>query len=182
MPMPPPLQGEGFVLRRWRADDAPGLAAAANHVGITRYLSGRFPSPYSLADAEHFLAGGVVDLSDPVLAIEIDGAIAGGIGAHAEQPGRPEFVHSALLGYWLTPDHWGRGVMRRVVAAFAPWVMDELRLYRLAAHVIPANIASAQVLLCNGFVEEGTLRCAVVKDDALRDLRLFARVRERLPD
>ena len=182
MPMPPPLQGEGFVLRRWRTDDAPGLAAAANHAGITRYLRGRFPHPYSLADAQHFLNGSVVDLADPVLAIEIGGAIAGGIGAHAEQPGRPDFAHSALLGYWLTPAHWRRGVMRRVVATFAPWVMDELRLYRLAAHVAPDNIASAKVLLRNGFVEEGTMRCAAVKDDALLDLRLFARVREGLPD
>jgi len=182
MPMPPPLQGEGFVLRRWRADDAPGLAAAANHAGINRYLSGRFPYPYSLADAQRFLDGHVVDLADPVLAIEIEGAIAGGIGAHAEQPGRADFAHSALLGYWLSPAYWGRGVMRRVVAAFAPWVMDERRLYRLAAHVIPDNVASVRVLLHNGFVEEGTLRRAAVKDDAVLDLRLFARVRERLPD
>lgn len=179
MPMSLPLQGEGFVLRRWRADDAPGLATAANHAAITRYLSGRFPHPYSLDDAQQFLAGRVVDLTDPVLAIEIDGAIAGGIGAHAEQPGRAEFVHSALLGYWLTPAHWGCGVMRRVVATFAPWVMDELRLYRLAAHVVPANIASAQVLLRNGFIEEGTMRRAVVKGGTVLDLRLFARVRER---
>ena len=122
-----------------------------------------------------------VDLADPVLAIEIDGAVAGGIGAHAEQPGRADFAHSALLGYRLTPAHWGRGVMRRAVASFAPWVMDELRLYRLAAQVIDGNQASVRVLLHNGFVEEGTMRRAVVKDGAPLDLRLFSRVRDQLP-
>lgn len=176
----PPLQDQGLVLRPWRADDAPGLAQAANHPGIARHLSGRFPYPYSLADAERFLSGEVVDLTDPVLAIEIGGVVAGGIGTHAEQPGRADFAHSALLGYWLTPAHWGRGVMRRAVGLFAPWVMDELRLYRLAAHVVAGNDASARVLLHNRFVEEGTMRCAVVKAGRLLDLRLFARVREGL--
>ena len=178
---PSPLQDRGLVLRPWRTDDAPALAAAANHVGIGRYLSSRFPYPYSLADAEHFLAGGVIDLADPVLAIELDGEVAGGIGARPEQPGRAEFAHSALLGYWLSPSHWGRGVMRRAVALFAPWVMDEMRLYRLAAHVVVGNEASARVLLGSGFQEEGTMRRAAVKAGQPLDLRLFARVRDRVP-
>lgn len=178
----PLLRGEGFLLRRWHADDAPALATAANHPGIARWLSGRFPHPYGLADAERFLAGEVVDLSDPVLAIVIDGAIAGGIGTHAEQAGRAEAAHSALLGYWLTPAHWGRGVMSRVVAAFVPWVMRTQRLHRLAAHVMPDNLASAAVLLHNGFSEEGRMRLAVVKDGLPQDLRLFARVRDTLTE
>lgn len=178
----PLLRGEGFVLRRWHADDAPALATAANHPGIARWLSGRFPYPYGLADAERFLAGQVVDFSDPVFAIVIGQRIAGGIGIHPEQAGRAEAAHSALLGYWLSPPHWGQGVMRRVVAAFAPWIMDQQRLYRLAAHVMHDNLASAAVLRRNGFLEEGRMRRAIVKDGQLQDLRLFARTRESLPD
>lgn len=180
MAAPPLLRGEGFVLRRWRADDAPDLAAAANHQPIHRWLSGRFPYPYTLEDAHRFLAGEVVDLRDTVLAIEVDGAVAGGIGCHPEQPGRAEFAHSALLGYWLTPAQWGRGVMSRVVGCFAPWVMDQLRLYRLAAHVMPGNHASVGVLRRNGFLEEGTMRSAIVRDGQLQDLWLWARTRDRL--
>lgn len=178
----PTLRGEGFVLRRWHADDAPALATAANHPGIARWLSGRFPHPYALADAERFLAGQVVDLSDPVFAIVLDGAVAGGIGVHAEQAGRAEAAHSALLGYWLTPAHWGRGVMTRVVAVFAPWVMQARGLHRLAAHVMPDNLGSAAVLSRNGFVEEGCMRRAVVKDGRPQDVRLFARIRDTLMD
>ncbi len=178
----PTLRGEGFVLRRWHADDAPALVAAANHPDIPRWLSGRFPHPYTLADAERFLSGQVVDFSDPLFAILIGQRIAGGIGIHPEQAGRAEAAHSALLGYWLSPSHWGRGVMTRVVGAFAPWVMDQQRLHRLAAHVMPDNLGSAAVLLRNGFVEEGRMRHAVVKQGQCVDLRLFARTRECLPD
>ncbi|MGE6335098.1 GNAT family N-acetyltransferase, partial [Stenotrophomonas sp. NPDC077659] len=48
-----------------------------------------------------------------------------------------------------------------------PWVMDELRLFRLQAEVLDFN--------------EGTARCAVYKRGALHDLRRFARVRTQLP-
>jgi len=175
------LRGEGFLLRRWQADDADALAVAANHPAISRWLSGRFPYPYTHEDALRFLSGQVLDLADPVFAIVVDGRIAGGIGAHAEQPGRVEAMHSALLGYWLAPAHWGQGLMSRVVAGFTPWLMEARRLHRLAAHVFPDNLASAAVLARNGFIEEGRMHLAVVKDGRPHDLRLFARVRAALP-
>ena len=68
--------------------------------------------------------------------------------------------------------------MTRVVGLFAPWVMDELRLFRLQATVVDFNLGSARVLEKNGF-QEG--RCAVYKRGVLHDLRRFARVRTQLP-
>jgi RimJ/RimL family protein N-acetyltransferase len=72
--------------------------------------------------------------------------------------------------------------MTRLVAAFAPWAMRELRLCRLQATVLEFNTASARVLSRNDFVEEGVMRCAVVKRGTLHDLRLFARTRRSLHD
>lgn len=167
------LQSEGLVLRRWRADDLEALLRHADDERVAAGLSDRFPSPYTRQDGERFLSGDVVDLADPVLAIELDGQACGGIAARV---GRGERRHSAELGYWLGRAHWGRSVMSRAVALYVPWVMAELRLYRMGAQVLDSNPASAQVLLKNGFVEEGTLRCAVVKRGRVYDLRSFARV------
>ena len=66
---------------------------------IVRGLSDRFPHPYTRADGEAFLAGRIVDLDAPVLAIEIDGEACGSIGVRHEAGG--ERAHSAELGYWL---------------------------------------------------------------------------------
>ena len=77
--------------------------------------------------------------------------------------------------------YWGQGLMTRVVGLFAPWVMDELRLFRLQAGVVDFNLGSARVLEKNGFQEEGVDRCAVYKRGVLHDLRRFARVRTQLP-
>ncbi|MCD9028867.1 GNAT family N-acetyltransferase [Luteimonas sp. BDR2-5] len=169
------LDGDGFVLRRWRGDDIDALLRHADDAAVVRGLSDRFPHPYTRADGEAFLAGRVVDLSGPVLAIEIDGAACGGIGI---RQGAGERAHGAELGYWLGRAYWNRGVMRRVVARYLPWVMDALALSRLQANVLDINPASARVLQHNGFVEEGRLRGAVRKPDGLHDLRVFGLLRD----
>jgi RimJ/RimL family protein N-acetyltransferase len=170
------IAGDGFVLRPWRGDDLEALLLHANDERVPRGLSDRFPHPYTRADGEAFLRGEVVNLRDPVLAIEIDGQACGGIGAH---PGKGERRHGAELGYWLGQRHWGRGLMSRVVAAYVPWVMQSLDLVRLQAFVLDSNPASARVLLKNGFQLEGILRAAVRKPDGLHDLHLFARLQVR---
>lgn len=170
------LDGEGFVLRRWRAGDLDALLHHANDPAIVRGLSERFPHPYTRADGEAFLAGTIVDLSQPVLAIEIEGEACGSIGVRA--PGGGERAHAAELGYWLGRVHWNRGLMRRVVARYVPWVMDALSLTRLQAQVLDINPASARVLEASGFMEEGRLREAIRKPDGLHDLRVFGLLRD----
>ncbi len=173
------LTGEGFVLRPWRESDLDSLLRHADDPQVSRGVSDRFPSPYTRENGEAFLSGRVIDLDDPVFAIEIDGEACGGIGAH---PGKGERIHSAEFGYWLGREHWGKGTMTRVVSVFAPWAMRELQLYRLYATVLAFNIGSAQVLRRNGFLEEGVQRAAVFKRGVLHDLRVFAKVRRNLDD
>ncbi|ALN79532.1 acetyltransferase domain protein [Lysobacter antibioticus] len=173
------LLGEGFVLRPWRPDDLDSLVEHANDEHVSRSTSDRFPYPYTREDGERFLSGQVVNLNDPVMAIEVDGRACGGIGVRA---GHGERGHSAELGYWLGRALWNAGLMTRAVAVFAPWVMRELSLYRLCATVLDHNPASARVLLKNGFEEEGAQRCAVFKRGQLHDLRVFAKVRRSLDD
>ena len=173
------LQGDGFVLRPWRADDLDSLVRHADDPQVARGVSDRFPSPYTRQDGEAFLAGRVIDLSGPVFAIELDGEACGGIGA---RPGTGERAHSAEFGYWLGRAHSGKGTMTRAVSVFAPWLMQELQLYRLYDTVLAFNIGSAQVLRKNGFMEEGVQRAAVFKRGVLHDLRVFAKVRRNLDD
>ena len=168
---------EGIRLRPWRADDLDVLVRHANDEEVSRGLADRFPFPYTRDDGAAFLAGHVVDLQGPVFAIEIDGEACGGIGARV---GSGERRHVAELGYWLGRAHWRRGIMTSAVRTYAPWLMEEFRLYRLQATVLDFNVGSARVLQNNGFAEEGVQRAAVFKRGELHDLRVFARVRRTL--
>ncbi|WP_440570646.1 GNAT family N-acetyltransferase [Stenotrophomonas muris] len=145
---------------------------------MSRGLRDRFPYPYTRTDGEAFLAGRVLAPGTLNLAIEIDG--------HALRQRRCPAGHGRAWAHRRTgllagPGLWGQGVMTRVVGLFAPWVMDELRLFRLQATVVDFNLGSARVLEKNGFQEEGVERCAVYKRGVLHDLRRFARVRTQLP-
>lgn len=169
------IQGDGFVLRPWQAEDARWLIRHANDAAVARGLSHRFPHPYRRTDAWSFLAGEVVDLRGPVFAIDIDGRACGGIGARLLDQER---AGNAELGYWLGRRLWGQGLMTRVVASYVPWLMETHGLHRVQATVLGFNAASARVLEKNGFQHEGTLRSALRKHDEWHDLRLFARVEE----
>ena len=65
--------GGGVRLRPWRAGDLEALLRHADDAEVSRGTSDRFPHPYTRGDGEAFLAGRVVDFSDPVFAIEVDG-------------------------------------------------------------------------------------------------------------
>jgi len=172
------LAGGRVQLRPWQPGDVDTLLAHANDAAVSRGLSTRFPYPYTRADALAFLAGEVIELDRSMFALVIDGQACGGIGV---SQGRNERRYSAVLGYWLGQRHWGQGLMTEVVAAYAPWVMEELGLARLSAQVMASNPRSARVLLKNGFSEEGTERQSVFKDGQLHDMRCFARLRTLPP-
>ncbi|RMH91027.1 N-acetyltransferase [Lysobacter pythonis] len=161
----------GLRLRAWRGEDLPALLGHADHAEVARGLGERFPHPYRRADGEAFLRGEVVALQD-AFAIESQGEAVGGIGLRRMAGER---AIGAEFGYWLGRSLWGRGLMSEAVAAFAPWALAHYRLRRLQATVLDFNAGSARVLRKNGFVEEGVLRHAVMKDGQVRDLRMFAR-------
>lgn len=163
----------GLRLRPWRASDLDALLRHANDPEVSRGTSDRFPFPYTRADGEAFLAGRVVDFSDPVLAVEVDGEACGGIGARAL--GGDRRGDAAELGYWLGAAHWGKGLMTRVVSAFLPHACAALQASHVQARVLDFNTGSARVLEKNGFVEEGVLRAAVLKRGCWHDLRVFGR-------
>src|SRR5215212_1661146 len=98
------------VLRPWKIEDAPALAAAANNRNVWIYLRDRMPHPYTLADAEAYLQRRTD--SELVLCIEVEGHAAGSIGLH---PGTDVSRLTAELGYWLAERFWGRGIITAAV-------------------------------------------------------------------
>lgn len=141
-----------------------------------RYLSDRLPNPYTEASARWWLdlirreegRGGVYR------AILADGVLIGTISAERKED---VFRRDAEMGYLLDPGFQARGIMTRAVEAFCPLAFDRLDLLRLSALVYAPNAASRRVLEKNGFAQEGLLKQAVVKGDAVWDLCLYGKCR-----
>ena len=67
-------------------------------------------------------------------------------------------LRMVTIGYKLDEAYWGRGIATRVIAALRDYLLGEIRLNRVQAFVMPANIASGKALMKNGFVREGLIR------------------------
>jgi len=86
------------------------------------------------------------------------------------------------LGYWMSVDGAGKGVMTRAVAAILPFVFDTLALNRIQAACLPHNTASRRVLEKNGFREEGYAESYLQIDGIWQDHVLYALTRDRYRD
>ncbi|MGC1378704.1 MAG: GNAT family protein [Anaerolineales bacterium] len=80
----------------------------------------------------------------------------------------------AELGYDLSRNYWGKGVMTRAVQATIKWAFEILDINRIQATVMVDNFSSARVLEKNGFLQEGTLREYKISHGQPRDFWMFA--------
>lgn len=140
-----------LVLRPAWAEEAAALQAAIAHEAVAMKLA-RLPWPYTLDDARWWLDQPRGE-TEPRFQIydRTDGhRLIGGIGIELDSPfGGPE------LGYWLTPDAWGRGYCTEAGAALLSTARDTLRLERLVSGHWVKNPASGRVLVKLGFVPTG---------------------------
>lgn len=138
-----------LTLRPGWTEDAPALARAIGHEAVVRNLA-RAPWPYTLGDAEAFLAlPRAADEPRFVIATRADARLIGGIALIREADGVWE------LGYWLTPDAWGRGYATEAGRAVIEIARETMRLPHLRARHHVENPASGRVLRKLGFVETG---------------------------
>lgn len=167
--------GTCCTVREFRPGDAPSIAVCANDRRIWAQMRDLFPHPYTLADAEAYIAR--VSTHDPPrsLALVVEGRAVGGIGLLLQTDVNRR---SAEIGYWLGVPYWGRGVASEALTMVSEWALAAFDLLRLYAQPFADNRASCRVLQKAGYVLEGTLRCSAVKDGLIRDQCLYAKVRE----
>ncbi|MGV9194959.1 GNAT family N-acetyltransferase [Microbacterium sp. MC2] len=152
------LRTERLELSAPRPDDVDEIFAACQDASIQRYTT--VPVPYRRSDAESFVALTArwwADGTEVHWAIRRGGRLAGMIGIHhiVDEIGE--------IGYWVTPDFRGAGVLteagRAVVdRAFSAAGLD---LKRLEWRAVVGNTASAWSARALGFRYEGVLRGAM---------------------
>ncbi len=147
-----------LTLRPHWPEDAAAITRAIAHEAVVTKLS-RVPWPYTEANAAEWLATPRArdNVSLSILAHEAPTPrLVGGIGIHpAEDLGGYE------IGYWLTPDAWGRGYATEAGQAMLGIARYAMGLKRLRSRYFLDNPASANVLRKLGFrpTGQGTLFC-----------------------
>ena len=85
----------------------------------------------------------------------------------------------AEIGFWLLPDHWGKGYIPEATGAVVKYGLGEMGLNRIEAIVEGGNEQSERVLKKLGFAFEGRLREREVKNGRYIDLLYYSILKEK---
>ena len=168
---------ERLLLRPGWAEDAAALTAAIGDHQVVRNLA-RAPWPYTLGDAEAFLARE----PDPVLpAFQIcerrANRLVGGISLFRNATADVE------LGYWIAREEWGRGYATEAGRAVITLARESLRIERIVAGHFVDNPASGSVLHKLGFRPTGLVstRYSLARGHEVPSVEFAHDAGERLP-
>lgn len=166
------------VLRPWRAEDAEDLALTLNNRKILDNLRDGIPFPYTKEDAADFIAA--MHSAEPdktwAFAITVDGRAVGSITATRREN---IYVRTAEVGYYVAQPFWGRGLATSAVRQLCSHIFQNTDILRISAEVFAENLASCHVLERAGFQLEGILRSYAVKNGVVRDMKIYANLREK---
>jgi RimJ/RimL family protein N-acetyltransferase len=140
----PVLETERLTLRAPRLEDGKAVAQLANDRRIAENTA-RIPHPYSLADAEKFIASVNRDDDEIAFLITREKVVLGGVGIVMAERESPE------IGYWLGVKFWGHGYATEAVRAVIDHAFGDLDFETLAAGTRVTNPASRRVLEKCGF-------------------------------
>jgi ribosomal-protein-alanine N-acetyltransferase len=165
------LKGNGFVIRCWKTGDEASLQRNADNPNIFGCLMDRFPSPYTMEAAQWWVNS--LLKQDPLInfAIAANDEVVGGIGLELRED---VYRKTALLGYWLSEQLWGKGIMTEAVKLITHYAFANLDIIRIQAGVLSKNPASMRVLEKAGYQKEGISRNAIIKNGEILDEHVYA--------
>lgn len=162
-------------LRKWTVNDKESLMAICNAADRS-YLSGRLPFPYTEADADWWL--NMVeghDGKDGIFrSVSVDGMIVGNISVEQKSD---VYGKDAEIGYLLITEKWSQGIMTEAVGQICDIAFSSLDIIRITGLVYEPNSGSRRVLEKNGFLLEGILKNAVVKEGRVYDLCVYGKLK-----
>lgn len=167
MAYPTTLTTERLLLRPLMPGDVDDIFSIFSLPEVTRYYEIDTMTDICQATTllDHFIASGRLGIC-----MRGNDTLIGSCGLFAFNA--PYF--SASLGYDLSPEYWGRGIMNEALKALFGYGYSSLGMNRLNALVYPDNKASINVLKRLGFKKEGVMREFGYWKGAFHDMSLYA--------
>ena len=170
----PTLKTKRLVLRPFTSEDAPALERLAGLREVAETTL-NIPHPYPPGAAltwiathqPAWLAGTSV-----VFAIVCQGGLCGVIDIVLDVRHQ-----SGELGYWIAPEHWGKGFATEAVVEMIRFGFEDLGLNRIHAAHFTRNPASGRVMAKAGMQFEGIHRGLYRKNGVFEDAARYAVVR-----
>lgn len=163
-------------IRKWRIEDAAGLAAALNNKSILDNLRDGLPYPYTEKDAKDFINAMLQadENTTYAFAITVDDQAIGSIGVF-----RKDNIHAqtAEMGYYIAETFWGQGIGTSAIKQTCQYIFEHTDIIRIFAEPFIYNMASCRILEKSGFMCEGVLRSNAVKNGKISDMKMYSLIR-----
>jgi RimJ/RimL family protein N-acetyltransferase len=156
--LPSPCLEDGrLVARPFVPGDAAAVRGACDDPEVARWIYG-LPSPYTLADAESFIAAArerlaAGDRARLAVADEATGELLGSVSLDLY----PERA-AGEIGYWVKREARRRGVALAAARLMVRWGLEEVGAGQLEILTYPGNAASQALAEKLGFSRAGLLR------------------------
>lgn len=172
--LPDEIRTDRLVLRPFEFSDAPDVLAYANNEEWARFMP--VPSPYTLRDAEEFLARFKLTerARHPSWAITFKDRVIGGIDISFAADHR-----FGELGYSIGREHWNHGHATEAARAIVDEAFSHISgLTRIRSHADVRNIGSIRVMQKVGMKLDGCLRSNRVMRDEIVDDEYYSILRQ----
>ena len=159
-----------FTLRPWKKSDLDSLVKYANNKNIAKFLTNKFPHPYTKKDGIAFIKFASTTEPIHIFAIDVDGEAVGGIGIHPQSD-----IHekNAEIGYWIAEPFWGKGIASKAIKMMIDFAFITFEINRIYAMTFETNTVSQNVLIKNGFVLEAHFKKIVFKNNEYFDELIY---------
>lgn len=169
----PTLETANYQLRRIVAADMPAIFAGLSDPRVTEYYGISYDtleSTQAQMDYYELVWQTGIGIWWGICSKENPDQLIGSCGLHEWE----QEHHCAETGFWISPEHWGKAVMRECLAVMFAHCFGHLGLHRLQAMVEPENIPSWRLLEKMGFRLEGVLRECEYKHGRYVDLKCYS--------
>ncbi len=172
----PTLETDRLILRKMALNDAEAVFAYASDPEVTRYMI--WDTHRTVEDSKAFLELAVSKYENGAepdwgIVYKGDRRFVGtcGFASWTAEHARAE------MGFVISRDYWGRGLVPEAVRAMITFGFDGMSLNRIEARCIAENAASARVMEKAGMTYEGALRQREFIKGAYRDMKIYSILR-----
>ncbi len=167
------IRTQRLLLRPFSFSDTNDVLAYASDAEWSRFLP--VPNPYTLKDAEEFIARCILRDPDDNLrfAIEFNSSVIGGIDLRIEAS-----IAVGSLHYSLSRNHWNQGLTTEAAQAVIDWGFAEFGLEKVYSWADIENIGSWRVMEKIGMIREGTLRSHGILRGVRQDYHYYGILRD----
>ncbi len=169
------LETNRLILRSFKVTDLDDFYEYAKNPNVGPNAG--WPPHASREDSRKILTSFIENGEVWAIVLKENNKVIGSLGIHRDQLRTATDVR--MLGYVLSEDYWGRGLMTEAARAAIRYTFETMDISLLTVHHYSHNQRSRRVIEKLGFHYEGTLRhCSRIYDGTVHDTACYSMTRE----